>query len=83
MIAFREDWIDQLYVLPRAQGRGIGTALLGVAQSSFARLHLWTFQRNARARSFYEARRFVLLEETDGTRNEEKEPDALYVWARR
>jgi len=82
MIAFREDWIDQLYVLPRAQGRGIGTALLGVAQSSFARLHLWTFQRNARARSFYEARRFVLLEETDGTRNEEKEPDALYVWAR-
>lgn len=22
MIAFREDWIDQLYVLPHAQGRG-------------------------------------------------------------
>jgi putative acetyltransferase len=28
MIAFREGWIDQLYVLPSAQRRGIGTALL-------------------------------------------------------
>src|SRR5450755_1227405 len=24
MIAFRENWIDQLYVLPKAQGRGVG-----------------------------------------------------------
>ena len=28
IIAYREDWIDQLYVLPKAQGRGCGTALL-------------------------------------------------------
>jgi GNAT superfamily N-acetyltransferase len=82
MIAFREDWIDQLYVLPMAQGRGVGTELLQVAQSSFDRLHLWTFQRNVQARLFYEARGFVLVQETDGARNEEKEPDALYVWAR-
>jgi GNAT superfamily N-acetyltransferase len=81
-IAFREDWIDQLYVLPGAQGRGIGTKLLGVAQTSFDRLQLWTFQRNARARRFYEARGFALVQETDGTRNEEKEPDALYLWTR-
>lgn len=82
MIAFREGWIDQLYVMPRAQGRGIGSALLGQAQSSFSSLRLWTFQRNARARRFYEARGFVLIEETDGARNDEKEPDALYAWAR-
>ena len=82
MIAFREGWIDQLYVLPSAQGRGVGTALLQVAQSSFARLQLWTFQRNTQARRFYQARGFVLVEETEGLRNEEKEPDARYLWAR-
>ena len=83
IIAFRLDWIDQLYVLPKAQGRGVGTALLQVAQSSLDRLHLWTFQRNMQARRFYEARGFTLIEETGGAGNEEKEPDALYLWVRR
>jgi GNAT superfamily N-acetyltransferase len=82
MLAFRENWIDQLYVLPKAQGRGVGTELLQVAQRCFDRLHLWTFQRNLRARCFYEARGFVLVQETDGAANEEKEPDALYRWTR-
>jgi GNAT superfamily N-acetyltransferase len=82
MIAFREGWIDQLYVLPDAQGRGAGTRLLRIAQAAFPRLQLWTFQRNQRARRFYEARRFALVRETDGADNEEKEPDALYLWTR-
>jgi putative acetyltransferase len=80
VIAFREDWIDQLYVLPRAQGQGVGTGLLQIAKGAFASLQLWTFQRNLQARRFYEARHFVLVKETDGTGNEEKEPDALYLW---
>jgi GNAT superfamily N-acetyltransferase len=82
MLAFREDWIDQLYVLPEAQGRGLGTALLQVAQNAFDHLQLWTFQRNVPARRFYEARGFELIRETDGAQNEEKEPDALYLWTR-
>jgi ribosomal protein S18 acetylase RimI-like enzyme len=82
IIAFREGFIDQLYVLPQAQGLGVGTALLAKAQSIFTELRLWTFQRNLRARRFYEARGFALVEETDGARNEEKEPDALYLWRR-
>jgi GNAT superfamily N-acetyltransferase len=82
MLAFRNDWIDQLYVLPGAQGRGIGTGLVKVAQNSLDRLQLWTFLRNQRARRFYEARGFVLVRETDGARNEEREPDALYLWTR-
>jgi GNAT superfamily N-acetyltransferase len=82
MIAFRKDWIDHLYVLPKHQGRGVGTGLLQVARRSFDRLQLWTFQRNAQARRFYEARGFALIHETDGARNEEKEPDALYLWTR-
>jgi GNAT superfamily N-acetyltransferase len=82
MIAFRKDWIDQLYVLPEAQRRGIGSSLLRQAQASFARLQLWTFLRNGPARRFYEARGFALVPETDGSGNEEKEPDALYLWTR-
>jgi GNAT superfamily N-acetyltransferase len=83
IIAFRTGWIDQLYVLPDTQRRGIGSELLQVAKHAFDRLQLWTFQRNVLAKRFYEARGFVLVEETDGAGNEEKEPDARYVWARR
>ena len=82
IIAFREGWIDQLYVMPTAQRRGVGKDLLQVAQNAFDRLQLWTFQRNASARRFYEGRGFALIRETDGARNEEKEPDALYLWTR-
>ena len=56
IIAFREGWIEQLYVLPIAQGRGMGSELLDVAKQACDRLELWTFQRNTRARRFYEAR---------------------------
>ncbi len=79
-IAFREDWIDQLYVLPHRQNQGVGTALLGIARAAWPRLSLWTFQRNAPARRFYEANGFVVVEETDGGGNEEREPDVLYRW---
>jgi len=82
IIAFREGWIDQLYVLPTAQRRGVGKDLLQVAQNAFDRLQLWTFQRNAPARRFYETRGFALVRKTDGAGNEEKEPDALYLWTR-
>src|SRR5262245_46216524 len=37
-------------------------------------------QCNRAARLFYAARGFRLILETDGARNEEKEPDALYRW---
>ena len=43
IIAIREGWIDQLYVLPSAQGRGIGTALLETAKLREKELSLWTF----------------------------------------
>lgn len=82
IIAFRDGWVEQLYVLPTVQGRGGGTELLDVAKSACERLELWTFQRNAPARRFYEARGFRLVEETDGARNEEREPDARYLWTR-
>jgi GNAT superfamily N-acetyltransferase len=82
VLAFSDGWIDQLYVLPTAWGGGVGTELLQVAQGACESLQLWTFQRNAQARRFYEARGFALVEKTDGAGNEEKEPDARYLWKR-
>jgi GNAT superfamily N-acetyltransferase len=82
LIAFHDDWIEQLYVLPEAQGRGVGSALFEIARRTADRLQLWTFQCNVQARHFYEARGFALVEETDGAGNEEKEPDARYLWTR-
>src|SRR5262245_54952258 len=38
LIAFRRGWIDQLYVLPSAQRRGVGSELLQIAQQAYARL---------------------------------------------
>ena len=81
-IAFREGWIDQFYVLPAQQGQGVGAALLDVAKLAHPELHLWTFQRNAPARRFYEKRGFIAREQTGGSRNEEREPDILYRWQR-
>jgi putative acetyltransferase len=78
VVAFRDGWIDQLYVLPRRQGGGFGRALLEVAIKGQTSVRLWTFQKNAGARRFYERNGFVIVEETDGARNEEREPDVLY-----
>ena len=73
--------VDHLYVHPDHQGGGVGSALLDVAKERRPNgFQLWVFQRNHRARSFYERRGLVLLYETDGQANEEREPDVRYEW---
>ena len=79
-VGFDADWIHHLYLLPVAQGQGFGDALLAKALADGRPRRLWTFQQNHRARRFYEARGFVLIDVTDGAGNEEKTPDALYEW---
>jgi GNAT superfamily N-acetyltransferase len=75
------DLLDQLYVRPGFYRQGIGDRLLAKAKEmSPQRLHLFTSQRNKRARAFYEARGFVPIDFGDGARNEEREPDVLYEW---
>jgi GNAT superfamily N-acetyltransferase len=76
------DHLDHLYVRPGFYRQGIGDRLLAQAKvMSPGRLRLFTFQRNDRARAFYEARGFAPIEWTSGAGNEEREPDVLYEWA--
>ncbi len=82
VLALSEGWQDQLYVDPDWQARGIGDRLLALAKSQQpSRLQLWTFQVNHQARRFYERREFLPVEWTDGSGNEEGEPDVRYVWS--
>ena len=77
-----EDMLTQLYVAPGHQGAGIGSALLETARAARpGGFGLYAFQRNTRARQFYERRGFVAIEFGDGSDNEEGEPDVLYRWA--
>ena len=81
MMALEHDYLDQLYVAPANQRHGVGDVLLAKAKErSPLRLRLHTFQRNTPARRFYEQRGFVSIELSDGSRNEEREPDVLYEW---
>jgi GNAT superfamily N-acetyltransferase len=76
------EMLAQLYILPGEQGRGIGSALLAKAMARRPDgLRLYAFQRNTRARGFYERRGFIAVEFGDGSGNEEGEPDVLYRWA--
>ena len=81
MMALEGDMLEQLYIAPGSQRRGVGDGLLALAMRERpARLRLWTFQANAPARRFYEARGFRAIEFTDGERNQERTPDVLYEW---
>ncbi|MYQ33329.1 GNAT family N-acetyltransferase [Streptomyces sp. SID4956] len=81
MMTLDGDDLDQLYIHPAWQGRGIGGRLVDMAKGrSPSGLTLWTFQVNEPARRFYERHGFVAEEWTDGSRNEEREPDVRYVW---
>src|SRR6188768_1633044 len=54
--------VTQLYILPEKQGLGVGSALLARAKERRpAGLELYAFQRNLRARGFYERRGFVAV----------------------
>lgn len=73
-------WLNYLYVLPEHQGRGIGTQFLDQAKGENTELRLWAFQKNQRGRQFYERQGFIVEELTDGSGNEEHEPDVRYIW---
>lgn len=81
-VALQPGWIDHLYVDQAHHRRGIGSALVKLAQGQQDDFQLYTFQANINARRMYERHGFVVTELTDGQRNEEKMPDATYRWSR-
>jgi GNAT superfamily N-acetyltransferase len=81
-LALKGDLVEHLYVTPAAQRTGIGSALLEAARERRpGGLRLWVFQRNHGARAFYGRHGFAEIRSTDGSNNEELEPDVLLAWA--
>ena len=80
VMVLRGEFMDQLYVRPETQRRGVGTRLVAQAKRGRARLRLYAFQSNEPARDFYEKHGFKAVAFGDGTANEEGAPDVLYEW---
>lgn len=81
MMVLAGDLLSQLYLDPDWRGRGIGDRFVALAKErSPGGLTLWTFQVNKPAHRFYERHGFVAVGSTDGSGNEEREPDVRYEW---
>ncbi len=74
-------WLDDLYVAVDHQGSGVGSALLDLARGLRpGGLCLWVFASNLPARAFYARHGLTELETSDGSANEEREPDVRMAW---
>ncbi|WP_424858351.1 N-acetyltransferase family protein [Streptomyces sp. SAI-170] len=81
LMVLADEEISQLYLHPDWRGRGIGDRFVALAKERAPRgLSLWTFQVNKPAHRFYERHGFRAVEHTDGSGNEEREPDVRYEW---
>jgi len=81
LLALSPGDLDQLYVDPPYQGKGIGSRLLERAKEiSPDGLTLYTHQRNERARAFYEGRGFSMVK-LGVSPPPESEPDVQYAWS--
>jgi ribosomal protein S18 acetylase RimI-like enzyme len=79
-MAMQNDFIDQLYIHPDYQRRGIGESLMNIArQQSPDHVWLYTLQVNVNARAFYEKNGFI-AERFGISPPPESEPDVEYHW---
>ena len=79
-LAIAGDFIDQLYVDPDHQRKGLGRALIAHARRlSPSGLRLFTFQINHAGRAFYEGQGFVAAR-LGVSPPPESEPDVEYRW---
>ena len=73
--------LHHLYVQPSRFSTNTGGRLFEqVCKEHPEGFQLWAFQQNTGARRFYERHGCALVRLTNGADNEEKLPDALYVW---
>ena len=80
LLALDGEELHHLYIHPDYWSQGIGSRLLAIAKQQSAKLRLYTFQRNTRARRFYRYHGFKEVSLSDGAGNEEQEPDVLLEW---
>ncbi len=81
LLLLEDDWVHSLYVDPALTGQGIGSALLDLAKSLRPDgLGLWVFESNTGAQRFYARHGFGVVRRTDGSENEEREPDVEMAW---
>jgi GNAT superfamily N-acetyltransferase len=81
MMTLNDGDIDQLYLSPSRRGQGLGDLLIAHAKTRFPDgLRLWTFQVNHAAVAFYRRHGFRETTRTDGSDNEEREPDIRMEW---
>ncbi|MGW3724026.1 GNAT family N-acetyltransferase [Streptomyces sp. F001] len=81
MMTLDGEEVNALYLAPGWRGRGIGDRFVALAKElSPTGLALWAFQVNHPAQRFYERHGFVEVNRTDGSGNEEREPDVRYAW---
>jgi ribosomal protein S18 acetylase RimI-like enzyme len=82
MMTLGDGAIDQLYLAPSRRGQGLGDLLVAHAKARYPDgLGLWTFQVNDAAIAFYRRHGFRETARTDGSHNEEREPDVHMEWA--
>ncbi|MEP7090756.1 MAG: GNAT family N-acetyltransferase [Nocardioidaceae bacterium] len=81
LLLLEHDWVHSLYVAPQLTGHGIGSALLDLAKSRRPEgLGLWVFETNDPAQRFYARHGFGEVRRTDGSDNEEQQPDIEMAW---
>ena len=81
MMTLGADELDQLYLRPDWRGRGVGHRFIALAKERRpGGLSLYAFQVNQAACRFYERHGFSVVDRSDGSRNDEREPDVRYAW---
>jgi chorismate mutase/GNAT superfamily N-acetyltransferase len=81
LLLLEGEWVHSLYVDPAHLGQGIGSTLLELAQGLRpGGLGLWVFASNTGAQRFYARHGFGEVRRTDGSDNEEREPDVEMAW---
>ncbi|HEX8735160.1 MAG TPA: GNAT family N-acetyltransferase [Pyrinomonadaceae bacterium] len=77
--AIGRNFIDQLYVHPDYQGKGLGSFWIEQAKTKYSDfLELYTFAANAKAIAFYKKHGFKIIER--GVAPDEKVPDVKMLW---